>query len=115
MKTPLKILFVCTVNRMRSLTAEKIYAEDERFEVKSAGTAEEANTAISKELLNWADAIVVMEKAHRNHIRKMFPDVYKSKKIVCLYIADVYDYMQPELIAVLKESVERVYNEGLLI
>lgn len=33
-----KILFVCTVNRMRSATAEKIYEDDVRFEVQSAET-----------------------------------------------------------------------------
>jgi protein-tyrosine-phosphatase len=34
----LKLLFVCTVNRMRSATAHKIYEDDYRFDVKSAGT-----------------------------------------------------------------------------
>jgi len=33
-----RILFVCTVNRMRSATAHKIYENDPRFEVDSAGT-----------------------------------------------------------------------------
>jgi hypothetical protein len=34
----MNILFVCTINKMRSLTAERIYQKDERFKVKSAGT-----------------------------------------------------------------------------
>jgi len=33
-----KLLFVCTINRMRSATAHKIYENDSRFEVKSAKT-----------------------------------------------------------------------------
>jgi predicted protein tyrosine phosphatase len=34
---PQKLLFVCTENRMRSLTAEKIYEGFPGYEVKSAG------------------------------------------------------------------------------
>ncbi|MCE2996920.1 MAG: protein tyrosine phosphatase, partial [Flammeovirgaceae bacterium] len=64
----LKILFVCTVNRMRSATAEKIFEKDDRFEVKSAGTDKTANTVLSAVILNWADRGIVLEKIHRNYI-----------------------------------------------
>lgn len=111
---PLKILFVCTINRMRSATAHRMYETDERFEVKSAGTDKSAHTVISLELLEWADAIVVMERYHRNAIRKHFADIYASKKIVCLYIPDNYDFMDPELIDILSAKFESVYNRGLL-
>jgi predicted protein tyrosine phosphatase len=110
----LKILFVCTVNRLRSATAQKIYENDPRFEVNSAGTDPRANTVISPDLLYWADSIIVMEKHHRNFIRQKFPDIYKNKKIVCLYIPDEFDYMQKELIYILKEKVENVYKRGLI-
>jgi predicted protein tyrosine phosphatase len=110
----IKILFVCTVNRLRSATAHKIYEDDDRFEVKSAGTDKSANTVISLDILNWADIILVMEIQHDNFIRKKFPDIYKNKKIVCLYIPDIYDYMQKELISILKEKVEDVYKRGLI-
>lgn len=110
----LKLLFVCTVNRMRSATAHKIYEGDDRFEVKSAGTDKTANTVLTKEILDWADSIVVMEKHHRNHIRKHFPEIYKIKRIVCLYIPDDYDYMQTELIGILKDKVEDVYSRKLI-
>ncbi|RYD55561.1 MAG: phosphotyrosine protein phosphatase [Sphingobacteriales bacterium] len=109
-----KILFVCTINRMRSATAHKVFEHDERFEVRSAGTDKNAATVLSNELLEWAEVIIVMEKVHRNFIRAKFPLVYNNKKIVCLYIPDEYDYMQPELIIVLKEKVEDVLRRGLL-
>ncbi len=48
----LKILFVCTVNRMRSLTAHKIYENDDRFDVKSAGTDKTANNVLTDDLVN---------------------------------------------------------------
>ena len=110
----LKILFVCTINRMRSATAHKIFETDKRFEIKSAGTDKSAATVLSHDLLDWADAVVVMEKGHRNYIRSNFPSFYESKKIVCLYIPDEYEYMQPELITILKAKFEDVYLRGLL-
>lgn len=110
----LKLLFVCTINRMRSATAHKIFEEDNQFEVKSAGTDKLASTVLSSDLLDWADAIIVMEKIHRNRIREKFPKHYETKKIVCLYIPDEYDYMQPELISILKDKIEDVYKKGLL-
>lgn len=110
----IRILFVCTVNRMRSATAHKIFEDDARLEVKSAGTDKSATTVLSQELLDWADTIVVMEKHHRNTIRQRFPDVYKDKKIVCLYIPDDYDFMQDELIGLLKDKFESVFRRGLI-
>ena len=109
-----KILFVCTINRMRSATAHLLYKDDDRFEVKSAGTDEYATVPITRPILEWADSIVVMEKHHRTWIRKHFADIYSMKKIVCLYIPDEYDLMQPELIAILKDSFETVYRKGLI-
>ena len=109
-----KILFVCTVNRMRSATAHKIYEHDARFEIKSAGTSYQAQTVLDNALLDWADTIVVMEKEHRNFIQRRFPNIYASKKNVCLYIPDEYDFMQPELIDLLKAKFEDFYRRRLL-
>lgn len=109
-----KILFVCTINRMRSATAHRIYEGDERFIVKSAGTDKNAAVVLNTDLLQWADTVVVMEKEHRNYIRKHHPEIYNTKKIVCLYIPDLYDYMQPELIVILEDKFEDVYRRGLV-
>jgi len=113
-ETKLKILFVCTVNRMRSATAHIIFNDDQRFEVKSAGTDKSAQVVLNDELLHWADTVIVMEKAHRNFIREKHAGIYQAKRIVCLYIPDEYDYMQPELIAILKDKIEDYYRRGLL-
>jgi predicted protein tyrosine phosphatase len=109
-----RVLFVCTVNRMRSATAYAIYKDDPRFEVDSAGTDRTAAVVLEEWHLEWADAIVVMEKYHRNAIRTKFPALYERKPIVCLYIPDEYDFMQPELIALLREKFEDVFRRGLL-
>jgi len=106
----LNILFVCSVNRMRSLTADQIYSGDERFNVDSAGTEPSANVRIEEYHLEWADYIIVMERMHRNKIRKMFPEYYEKKPIICLYIPDVYDYMEQSLIDLLQAKFEQVYR-----
>ncbi len=46
---------MCTANRDRSPTAEDLYANDARYEVRSAGTWQYAVTPISDELVAWAD------------------------------------------------------------
>ena len=110
----LKILFVCTINKMRSATADEIYDGDERFEVASAGTSNLSRQVLSRDLMEWADAVVVMEREHRNRIREKFPDLYAAKPVVCLYIPDEYDFMDPELIDLLRSKFEDVYRRGLL-
>lgn len=114
MQKKLKILFVCTINRMRSATAQKIFENDERFDVKSAGTDKNAAVVLTPELMDWSDTIIVMEKHHRNFIRAKHSMYYNSKRIVCLYIPDEYDFMQPELISILQDKVNDVYKRGLL-
>lgn len=44
----MRILFVCTVNRMRSATAYEIYKDDTRFDVDSAGTDRTANVVLEE-------------------------------------------------------------------
>ena len=95
---------------MRSLTADQIYSEDERFNVDSAGTELTANVRIEEYHLEWADYIIVMEKEHRNKIRNRFPEYYPKKSIICLYIPDNYDYMEQSLIDLLTVKFEQVYR-----
>lgn len=99
---------------MRSATAHKIYENDERFEVKSAGIDNSANAVISLDLLTWADTVIVMEKYHSDFIRQKFADIRINKKIVCLYIPDDYEYMQTELINILRYKIEDIYKRGLM-
>ena len=110
-----RILFVCTVNVMRSATAHQIYSNDLRFQVRSAGTYHSAETVLSKELLDWSDAVVVMEETHLNFIRKTFPAIFKGKNIVCLDVPDNYDYMEAELVALLRDRFEEFVWSFMLL
>ena len=96
-------------------TAHKIFESDPRFEVDSAGINQSASTVLEPEHLEWADVVMVMEKPHRNFIRHKYPEYYKTKKILYnLYYSFLFDYMQPELIDILKNKIAIVYKRGLL-
>jgi predicted protein tyrosine phosphatase len=103
----MRVLFICSQNRLRSPTAEQIFASWEGIEVASAGLADEAQKPVTPELLAWAHVIFVMEKAHRSKLAKKFRAHLGDKRIVCLDIPDVYHYMDPALVALLKTKVPR--------
>lgn len=113
MSDELKILFVCKFNKMRSKTAEEIYKNDERFEVKSAGVDEYAEVFVSSELLEWADYVVVMEEVHRKWLSICYPIIFSKKEILCLDIPDFYDFMDPQLIFLIREKFELIYKETI--
>jgi predicted protein tyrosine phosphatase len=106
-----KLLFICQVNRLRSRTAEELFKDNPNYEIKSAGVSKDAVQPITEELLEWADIIFVMEKTHRNKIRKLFPGIYKRKNIECLYIPDEYDFMDPVLVTILKNKLEKCLKQ----
>ena len=100
-----KILFVCEANRLRSPTAEAVFRDYPGVEARSAGVGKEATVPVSAELLEWADVTFVMEKRHRNIIHSKFKGIYQRKRIICLYIPDEYEFMDPELIQILEQKV----------
>jgi predicted protein tyrosine phosphatase len=103
-----KLLFICSANRLRSHTAETLFSTYEGIEVIGAGTDRNAVTPVSGDLIEWADIILVMEKAHRNKLLKKFKSQLKMKRLFVLGIPDTYEYMQSELIALLKSKVAMI-------
>jgi predicted protein tyrosine phosphatase len=103
---PERILFVCTANVDRSRTAEDLYADDPRYEVRSAGTAPFATHPLTRELLLWADRIFVMNErqdAHATLIRMRFPGM--GRPIVDLDIEDRWRRGAPELVSRLRKKL----------
>lgn len=101
----MRVLFVCSHNRLRSPTAEQIFSQQPGIEALSAGTNHDAENPITGELIEWADKILVMEKMHREKLQKRFRQQLNGKKIVCLGIPDDYEYMDEELVRILKIKV----------
>jgi protein-tyrosine phosphatase len=83
----------------RSRTAEDLYRDDPRFEVKSAGTAPFAKNPLTRELLVWADRVFVMcekEDRHQTLIKLRFPDT--DRPVVDLDVEDRWARGHPELV-----------------
>ncbi|MHA0033918.1 arsenate reductase/protein-tyrosine-phosphatase family protein [Deinococcus sp. PESE-13] len=55
MTRPLRIIFICTQNKLRSPTAEALFRDTHGWEAVSAGTDRNAETVLSRDLLEWAD------------------------------------------------------------
>ena len=102
-----KILFVCSLNKFRSLTAEKMYDRFDRYQVRSRGTEKGARIKITEGDVGWADIIFTMEKRHTNRLRKKFRESMMGKKVVTLFIEDIYEPMEPALIQVLSQKLRR--------
>jgi predicted protein tyrosine phosphatase len=103
----LKVLFVCSQNKLRSPTAEHVFASRPCIECASAGTNRGAETPLTPELVEWADLIFAMEKQHQRKLAERFQLLLKGKRVVCLGIPDNYSFMQSELVDLLKTKVGR--------
>lgn len=101
------VLFVCGKNRLRSPTAEQVFAGWPGIEVASAGTGRDADCPVSGALLAWADTVLVMEATHRAKIAARFPAQLRGTRVAVLGIADLYDYMAPERVRLLRAKVPR--------
>jgi predicted protein tyrosine phosphatase len=100
-----RVLFLCSRNRLRSPTAEQVFAAWPDVETDSAGLADDADTSLSFDQLDWADLIVVMESSHRRRLMQRHRQYVKGKRVVVAGIPDDYAFMQPELIELLRRKV----------
>lgn len=98
-----RVLFICYANIHRSVTAEELYRDDPRYEVKSRGIAEHAKRRITEQDVQWADKIFVMD----HEVRKK-TGIY-NPEIVNLSIPDVYDSRYPKE----KEALKMKLKEKL--
>ncbi len=99
------VLFLCSQNRLRSPTAEQVFADWPGVETASAGVLADADVPVSPELLQWAEVIFVMERAHRTRLASRYRQWLNGKRVICLDIPDDYDFMAPALVELLKKKV----------
>jgi predicted protein tyrosine phosphatase len=103
----LKVLFICSQARLRSPTAERVFADWPGVETASAGLNRAADNPVTPELLEWADLVFVMERRHRAKLSENFQPSLDGKRIVCLDIPDDFEYMDPALVQLLRNRVPR--------
>jgi predicted protein tyrosine phosphatase len=99
------LLFICSLNRWRSPTAEQIFCEHPGVECASAGLNRGAENPLTPELVEWADLIFVMERQHKAKLSQAFKPYLQGKRVVCLNIPDQYRFMDPALVKLLQAKV----------
>ncbi len=103
----INVLFLCSQNRLRSPTAEHVFADWPGIEAVSAGLNQDAENPLTPELLAWADIVFVMERMHRSKLSSRFKAHLDHQCVICLDIPDDYDYMDPDLVRLLQSRVPR--------
>lgn len=94
-------LFVCRMAALRSATASD-YLSSKGESCKYCGTAPNAIIRPSKELLDWADRIIIFGRDNRSRLRKKFKGY--SHKMSVWNIPDEFYYMEPALIAEIEDK-----------
>ncbi|TPG58979.1 protein tyrosine phosphatase [Hymenobacter nivis] len=100
-----KLLFICSQNRWRSLTAERLFDGHPGALARSAGTEAGARVRVTAGHLGWADVVFVMEKRHADRLRAKFPGALAGKRLVNLRIPDDYQFQDAALVALLREKL----------
>ncbi|AMJ66160.1 protein tyrosine phosphatase [Hymenobacter sp. PAMC 26628] len=100
-----KLLFICSQNRWRSLTAERLFDGYPGALARSAGTEAGARVRVTAGHLGWADVVFVMEKRHADRLREKFPGALAGKRLVNLRIPDNYPFQDAALVALLREKL----------
>ncbi|MFZ4767499.1 MAG: low molecular weight protein tyrosine phosphatase family protein [Roseimicrobium sp.] len=106
-----RVLFLCSRNQWRSPTAEAIYQNDPRVEVRSAGVSASAKRRVNEKLLRWADLVVVMEPDHKRRLHSQFPELAPDLAIEVLGIPDDYAFMDPDLVDLIRDRTEAILAE----
>lgn len=86
-----RVLFICSRNRLRSPTAERVFATWPGVETDSAGLAPDADCPLTADQVEWAEVIFVMEKQHRSNLAQRFKGPLQGKRVICLDVPDDYD------------------------
>jgi protein-tyrosine phosphatase len=110
LNTKANILVICGQNKRRSRTAEFLYKNDDRFNIRSAGLSPRSDRQLKAKDLDWADLVLVMEDSHSSRIKKDYRNL-DLPPIEVLHIDDEYDYLQPELIDLLKDRIEVIVSD----
>ena len=101
----MRLLFICSQNKWRSLTAERLFDGHAHYEARSAGTEPGARVRVTAGHLGWAETVFVMERRHADRLREKFAAALGGKTVVVLRIPDKYPFQDPALVALLRQKL----------
>jgi len=77
--------------------------------MRAVGTSPKAERKISFADLSWANLVLCMEQKHKRMIEQQFGR-NNLPELQVLGIEDKYEFMDPELVQMLKVDIEEVIN-----
>ena len=105
----MNVLFVCTLNRARSVAAERLYRRTPGLTVRSSGIDVRAAHQVNEHDLVWAEQIFVFEAAHESWIRNTFSGDLPA--IIDLGIPDDFIVDDPHLSRELRDVLQPLLGE----
>lgn len=113
-----KVLTVCSGGVLRSPTAATLLCQPPfNFNTRSCGTEDYALVPISQSLVYWADTIICAEKYHRSVVESIMENAYMpdepQPEVFTLQVPDDYNYMDPELVRIMLEKFNNLFNIGV--
>ena len=106
-----RVLFVCTENRVRSLTAQQMYGGRPDLEVQSAGISEYARVPLTQDLFEWADEVFVFSKRQQKALETRYRDSFNAKPVICLHLPDRFQFNRPKLVIKLTGKLKRYLGQ----
>ena len=104
------ILVVCGRNKRRSRTAEYVFKNDSRFNIRSVGLSPKSERQIKEKDVDWSDLVLVMEDGHSTRISGVFREL-ELPPIEVLHIEDEYEYLDPELVELITDRINSTLME----
>ncbi|UOG73048.1 protein tyrosine phosphatase [Hymenobacter tibetensis] len=101
-----QLLFICSQNRWRSLTAERLFDDHATYEARSAGTEPGARVRVTAGHIGWADVVFVMERKHADLLQAKFSEELANKTIINLRIPDKFQFLDAVLQELLRERLQ---------
>ncbi|MEL7230667.1 MAG: phosphotyrosine protein phosphatase [Pseudomonadota bacterium] len=105
------LLFVCSRNKWRSPTGEKIFSRYPDISTRSVGTSKNARRKITENDIKWADMIFFMEQQHYTKSESLFGKILDGKELFILDISDEYQFREPELVSMLTDVITPVLED----
>ena len=97
---------------MRSPTAADLVSACDGVSSDFAGLSRDADERLSAEQVEWADVIAVMEARQKKRLSELYPSQLSGKKLVVLRVPDRFAYMDPALVALLRERLRQLPELG---
>lgn len=105
------ILVVCGRNKRRSRTAEHLFKNDSRFNIRSVGLSPQSERQLKEKDILWADLILVMEDDQKCRIKSEYQHL-NIPRVEVLDIPDEYEFMNEELASIITHKMNSILQSA---